>query len=259
MPVVQNALLAVYRGARRSGLLNTHAGRALYERAYWMYKSMVEARDVRSVASLVAAGSTVVDVGANIGFFTVLLARRVGARGLVISIEPEADNFASLQRRVEHLGLDGVVSLVNAAAVENPGQAYLVLNPDNPADHRVADAGVAVSAVSLDALLAERGWPRVSLIKIDVQGGELRVIRGATQALRRFHPTLFVEFHEPSLARAGTSTAELLGELLALGYEPRARSEEAKWIAIDEAAIRYRMAKRGYVDLLLLHGRRDDA
>jgi FkbM family methyltransferase len=251
MHLMQSILLALYRAVRRTGLLSTSVGRWFFEHAYWRYKALVEARDLHSLRPHVVPGTTVIDVGANIGFFTASFARWVGAKGHVISIEPEATNFHSLRSRVERLGLTDTVSLVNAAAVETPGQVRLALNPDNPADHRVASEGVLVNGVSVDAVVEMNGWAPVSFIKIDVQGGEPRVIRGARETLRRFRPALFVEFDGPSLAQAGTSAAELLGELTAMDYEPRALTS-GSWIPIDDRELREKMAARGYLDLLLL-------
>jgi len=92
----------------------------------------------------------------------------------------------------------------------------------------------------------------ISFIEIDVLGGELRVIRGARETLRRFRPALFVEFDEPSLAQAGTSAKELLGEILAFGYEPHAMTDSGSWMPIEDRELHERTSARGYVDLLLL-------
>ena len=92
----------------------------------------------------------------------------------------------------------------------------------------------------------------ISFIKIDVQGGELRVIRGARETLRRFRPALFVEFDEPSLAHAGNSTSGVLGELLALGYQPHELTASGSWMPIEDRELHERTSARGYVDLLLL-------
>jgi len=92
----------------------------------------------------------------------------------------------------------------------------------------------------------------ISFIEIDVLGGELRVIRGARETLRRFRPTLFVEFDEPSLAHAGNSTSGVLGELLALGYQPHELTASGSWMPIEDGELRVRITARGYLDLLLL-------
>jgi FkbM family methyltransferase len=235
---------------RRSGLLRTAIGRAVFEAAYWAYKSRSEARDLEALRPFVRPGSTVVDVGANIGFFAVRFADWVGSQGQVIAIEPEPANFASLHARVCRCGIAERTRLVNAAAVEAPGRVYLQLNPDNPADHRVAESGVPVEAVSVDAVLAGHPGLDVSLIKVDVQGGELRVLRGAREAIARARPALFVEFHEPSLAASGTTSAELLGELQAMGYAPRVLDHG--WSPVGAKALFARMRDRGYLDVLFL-------
>lgn len=256
MRIAQGMLLLLYRAVRRTGVMNTGPGRSVFENGYWAYKSLLEARDIERLRPYVTPGSTVIDVGANIGFFTVRFARWVGAQGSVISIEPETVNFQSLCARLKRARLAARVVPVQAAAIEAAGEVQLALNPDHPADHRVAAVGVPVTAITIDGLVAERGWPPVSLIKIDVQGSELRVIRGAHQTMRRFMPTLYVEFHEPSLREAGTSARELLVELLSLGYTPAFLDRDGSWREIDEAALEAEMTRRGYLDVLLVASQR---
>jgi FkbM family methyltransferase len=244
----------LYRGIRQTGFLSTSMGRWIFEGAYWAYKSLLEARDVGSLRAYVTYGSTVIDVGANIGFFTVPFAKWVGAEGRVISVEPEAANCSSLRRRVERLGLGQVVSIVEAAAVEAAGEVKLALNPDHPADHRVAVEGIRVRATTIDMIMVENCWPLVSLIKIDVQGSEVRVLRGAAETLSRFRPALYVELDESNLRDAGTSSKELLDELSKRGYEPNLRDERGTWAPISETKLRERMNVRGYLDVLFLVG-----
>ena len=252
MRLVQGALLGLYSGVQRSGLLKTAPGRWAFENAYWAYKATIEARDLAALRPYVSAGSTVVDVGANIGFFSVRFAQWAGPGGCVVAIEPETGNYESLRARVARRGLQDRVVLVNAAAVEAPGEVFLQLNPDNPADHRVANAGEAVKAVSIDSVMEGRKGADVSLIKVDVQGGELRVIRGARATIARAHPALFVEFQEEGLVMAGTSSAELLRELTALGYVPNVLEPDSTWKQVDGEEVFARMRTRGYIDVLFL-------
>jgi FkbM family methyltransferase len=252
--LVQGALSWAYRGVRRSGLMNTAAGRGAFERAYWAYKSLIEARELSTLRAYVQAGSTVVDVGANIGFFALRFADWVGAGGRVVAIEPESVNVESLRGRVRRRGLEDRIAIVNAAAIEAPGRVFLQLNPDSPADHRVAETGTAAEAVSVDTVLEGGAFPAVSLIKIDVQGAELRVLRGARRTIARSTPALFVEFHEESLVLSGTSSRELLAELRSLGYVPHLLA--GNWRPAEDEAVFGAMQARGYVDVLLLGGRR---
>jgi FkbM family methyltransferase len=248
MKLVQSVLLAAYRTVRRTGMLDRGIGRAAFEHAYLGYKSWIEARELDALRPYVTPGSTVVDVGANIGFFARRFAEWTGPSGRVIAIEPETRNFESLRARLAPLGTRAV--LVNAAAVEEPGEVFLELNPDNPADHRVAQSGERVAAVSIDTLLETNPGPKVSFVKVDVQGGELRVLRGARRTLAASRPALFIEFHEPSLRAAGTSPQELLSELAGQRYAAHLLDRDRT--PIDASTLFEVMRTRGYVDVLFL-------
>ncbi len=213
-------LLGVYRTAHATGVLRTRAGRAVYERSYDLYKSRLEAAAIDALRQHVTPGSWIIDVGANIGFFTLHFGQWVGAGGKVLAIEPEVDNQARLVERISRERLSERVDVICAAVSDRPGRAVLELNPDHPADHRlsVGGQGIPVDAVTLDGIAEKYGWPDVSLVKIDVQGAEPRVIAGAHGLLKRSRPALFIEFDPAGLARMGSTVAALYDQLAALGY-----------------------------------------
>lgn len=215
---LQRALLAGYRLASWTGFLSTRVGRAGFAIAYDFYKSRWEAPDIAALQPLVRPGSVVIDVGANIGFFTRRFAEWVRPRGLVIAMEPERNNFATLTAMLSQRGLLNVEP-IQAVAAECTGSLRLQINPSHPADHRIGASGIEVRAVTLDSLLEERGWPEVSLIKIDVQGAEERVLRGATETLRRCRPALYVEVDDAALRQMGSSSERVLAHLQSAGYE----------------------------------------
>jgi FkbM family methyltransferase len=101
---------------------------------------------------LIEPGTTVIDVGANIGFFSIKFARWVGHSGAVIAIEPENRNIASLRRRVGRAGLGSIVECVQAVAAAQAGVMRLQVNPNHPGDHRIGATGIPVRAVTLDEL-----------------------------------------------------------------------------------------------------------
>jgi hypothetical protein len=144
------------------------------------------------------------------------------------------------------------------------------MNPFHPADHRIAEApGVAanercdgtiapcqgscvkVKAVTLDGVLRERGWPKVSLIKVDVQGAEERVLRGAMGALRELRPPVFMEVDEAALQAMGSSAESVLELMVSCRYEPhRIVKRRLVRVSKSEAA---RLCNSGtYVDFLFL-------
>lgn len=249
---IQNALLWLYARIGATRFLSTGAGRSLFERAYLAYKSF-EAGPVDRLAVFVRPGTLVVDVGANIGFFTRRFARWVSDGGRVLAIEPESGNFERLVELVKTKGLHDQVEALHMAAAECDGTLFLSVNPHHPGDHHLAASGVPVQAAALDTLLRERDWPPVSLIKIDVQGAEYRVLLGAAEVLARWHPTLFVELDEQRLNDYGSSALSVAAFLGTFGYRPFRLSGDGPAPEPDLAleAEKWR-ARGGYADMLFL-------
>ncbi len=245
-------LLGFYRLAHASGVLSTRPGQAVFRIAYHAYKSFLEAGPVVALRPLVRPGAVVVDVGANMGFFTARFGRWVSEGGRVIAIEPEAINFSRLRRTVARRGLAPVVDLVQAVAAEAPGELRLDVNPHHPGDHRIGETGVPVKAVTIDALLAARGWPEIALIKIDVQGAEARVLAGAHDTIERFHPALFVEIDDDALSRAGSGAGGLIASIAARGYSIHRLAGGSISAPIDVREASAVARRGGYIDLLFL-------
>lgn len=179
-----------------------------------------QAVETQMIADALPVGGVGIDVGANLGYVTGLMAEKVGPRGRVLSFEPGGVNFELLSRTVAANGWSHV-SIKKAACGERSGEFTLYRDPDNWGNHSLAfDArlhtagGEAVEVVPLDDAAAEMA--RVDVIKIDVQGWELAVLRGA-QKLKRYKPVLFVEFFPRGLRAAGTEPADLWAELLTWG------------------------------------------
>ena len=249
---LQAALLRAYRLVCYSGLLSTRWGAATFEAAYDLYKTLVEARDVRGLEGLLAPGSWAIDVGANAGFFTEYFARWVSGGGKVLAVEPEAANFERLKRRLDRRALAARVDSIQGAAAEKPGTLRLAINPFHPADHRLSADGIPVQSITLDREMAARGWPKVSLVKIDVQGAEMRVLGGAAELLNRFHPAVYMEVDDEALRQMGTNAEAVLERMLSLGYRIHRLEKGRRWTAIEvrEALVLCRGGR--YHDFLFL-------
>jgi FkbM family methyltransferase len=191
-------------------------GAKLYGHAYWIYKSRIEARDAIGLMPFVPAGSTVIDVGANLGFFTRLFIERSSC-ARVLAVEPEARNLVALRGGAARWGR-GRVEVIDAAVAELTGTVNLHVDPHNHADHQLAAEGVVVRAIRLDDLVAERGGPQVGMIKIDVQGAEARVLAGASDLLARQRPAIFIELDPERLAKHGATPTDVLSQLTTAGY-----------------------------------------
>jgi FkbM family methyltransferase len=141
-----------------------------------------EAAETNFVSETLRPGDTFVDVGANVGYFSVLAAGRVGDDGTVIALEPEPRNLQLLRANVARLA-PGRVEIVDAAAYSRAGWLPFALNERNRGDHRLAPRGdgqLHVRCVRLDDCLPRR----VDFVKIDTQGFDHDVIVGLTETIR---------------------------------------------------------------------------
>lgn len=260
---LQSGLLGAYGLVRRTGAFELPTVQRLYSRLYFVYKRRVEARATEAVLEYVAPGSTVIDVGANIGFFTLDFARRVGPRGRVVAFEPGRRNVETLRWNLERARLDNVV-IVEAGLAEKSGQGVLYLNPAHPADHRIF-AGDAerphetVPLIALDDYLRATPAPgAISLIKIDIQGAEMKALRGMTDTLDRApSAALLVEYTPAALIEAGDSPEIFLEFFEARGYRPQTFREEHK--RFEPTSYEALGAIRGagaYLDVLFTRGAR---
>jgi len=170
------------------------------------------------VKHLVSPGAQVIDVGANFGLNTVVLAKQVGATGVVLAIEPLRVIFQQLCGNCFLNGLPNVITL-HAAVGSEP--SVIEMNPVNYflkgwnfGDNQVGSGGERVQLITLDSL----GLPSVSFIKIDVQGSELDVLHGARQTISSGRPFIFIEIEEPQLKQRGTSSEAVIQHIISLGY-----------------------------------------
>jgi FkbM family methyltransferase len=174
---------------------------------------------------LLRPGMTVIDAGANIGQYTLLGATAVGSAGSVHSFEPVPDTFAHLQ---VHISVNRLTNVkLNPTALWHEDSTVMLSLPPETADNAGSwtitaaesqTSTIAVEAISLDTYAARRRMARVDVIKMDIQGAEPFALAGARDLLTRWHPTLLMEIHRPSLAALGSSPEALWEELSSLGY-----------------------------------------
>jgi len=186
-----------------------------------------ERDEVRFARGVLRPGDVAIDAGAHIGFFTVHLADAVGASGRVYAFEPLDTNSALLERSIAENGYQDRVVLRRAAVGATSGTATLTfpLETLNSGGAYLLRGGTAalrgnqtrqVPLVALDDLAIRRP---VRLIKMDVEGAEPLVVRGAARILREDRPLLLSELHPVQLDRASSTTADgFLDQLRALGY-----------------------------------------
>jgi len=170
--------------------------------------------EMEAFAQLVRPGDVAIDVGANIGTHTVALAQLVGTAGGVVAFEPHRILFQTLCANVTLNSLANVFCHNLAVGLE-PGEARVrVYDPSLPQNAGATTVGndpvgEAVSVVKLDEL----GLKKVRLIKVDVEGMELDVLRGGEELIATNAPTLYIENDRPE------QSANLVRYIDSLGYD----------------------------------------
>jgi FkbM family methyltransferase len=160
-------------------------------------------------------GMTVVDVGANIGYFTFLAAKKVGSVGKVVSVEPHPSNFALLKDAIESNQILNVRALPIALGDRKDrihiGMADQTVFPNRTASTLKASVtDPEISVETLDDLAEKEGLRTIDLLKIDVDGYEWRILQGATNCLQEKRvKRIIIEFNSYWLKESGTSAEEL--------------------------------------------------
>jgi FkbM family methyltransferase len=153
---------------------------------------------VRKVISAIQPGMTVVDVGAHVGYYTLLFAKNVGSSGRVLSFEPLPANFAVLQKNVEINGLKYVELFTSALFSSSRELAINLPTNSNSGEASVTESSdpkrMQIRATTLDAITSELNV-RPDFIKIDVEGCEWDVIAGAQETIKRSRPAMLIELH----------------------------------------------------------------
>jgi FkbM family methyltransferase len=190
-------------------------------------RGQYEQDEIQFVRGLLKPGDCAVDVGAHIGFFTTQMAAAVGSEGHVYAFEPLDANADLLEQSLAENGFGGRVHFQRAAVGAAPGTATLTfpaetLNSGGAYLLRDGTAPLAgnrkkeVPVVAIDALDLHRP---VRFIKMDVEGAEPQVLRGAATLLQRDRPLILSELHPTQLERAsGISPDQYLGQIAAFGY-----------------------------------------
>lgn len=195
----------------------------------------------------------VIDIGANIGFYTKQLARWVsGNGGYVIAVEPEPANLSQLARCIERAGIRSVVRVISGVASDRSGKARLAINPQHPGDHKIADNGMEVDAYTIDELTDRDRNGRICLIKIDVQGAEERVLKGADATIARDHPAIFIELDNDALMRMGSNVERVMDWLTQRGYAPFVQRGGVHPVPITSAEVISLSSNGKYADVLFL-------
>jgi FkbM family methyltransferase len=173
---------------------------------------------------LLKPDDVVFDVGTNIGEVCMTAAGLVGPGGMVYAFEPDPVSFRKLTGNLA-LNRFGNIFASNIGLGEAPATLQMKVDcPTNRGGNRIQrepgpGESFSIHLDTLDRFVAQRELTRLDMIKIDVEGYELAVLKGAHQSLTRFRPRLFVEVSERNLRQQGASAAQLIAFIRAAGYK----------------------------------------
>ncbi len=206
--------------------LYLHPGNEMCQAIY--LTGQYEPNEFTWLASILQPGMTVIDAGANMGLYTIYAAKRVGAAGRVIAIEPSKRELARLRANVKINGLK-IVHIHEVAISDCSGDSELLVAIDQKSGHNtlgsfgydsvIAERRERVPVRRLDELVQEEGLKWVHLIKMDIEGAELCALQGCQQVLMDFHPTMLIEVSDRTLGNQGHSGREVLHFLNERGYK----------------------------------------
>lgn len=184
------------------------------EKYYWLgtYEPAME----MASADFVRPGDIVYDIGANIGYFSLSFARKVGQEGHVFAFEPLPSNIERLRHNVKLNQQDERITIVPCAVSDSAGTEEFLAHSLHSMG-KLAGAGgrdtayqesLKVRTITVDGFIYEDGRPAPDIVKMDIEGGETKAIKGMTRMLTDIRPKLILELHGPEAAMTVWKTLE---------------------------------------------------
>jgi FkbM family methyltransferase len=207
-------VVAMRRGRNLELDLNCHIDRIIY------YQNSYEAWDTLFLETVIQPGWVVLDIGANIGWYSLMASKKVGSDGKIFAFDISLDEMKKLKRNVELNQLTTVEPLLIAMS-DKPGKVFIT-ETKSAGTTSLATAAqqgtIEIEATSLDHFVAQRQITRLDLIKIDIEGAEVGFLAGGKQSLQRFQPVLMMELNPGALGRFGHGLETVMNVFKSHGY-----------------------------------------
>lgn len=179
------------------------------EHGYWLGSYELQKR--MAFESEITPDSVVFDIGANVGYFSLLAAVLTGREGRVYAFEPLPRNVRYLCQHVALNHLENRVEVIEAAVSDRDGEAHFDLGASTAMGH-LADSGeITVQMVCLDSMLEKGKLRPPDYMKVDVEGAEFEVLSGARHILEKHRPVLFLDTHNRQAHQATVSLLKAAG------------------------------------------------
>lgn len=187
-------------------------------RYFKYFRSNYELDNINFIDKNVSKGMTAIEVGAHIGLLSIVLFNKVGDTGKVLSFEPTPSTFKLLKRTVNINKATNVVNPINKAVSEKSGSAFFYVtdieahNSNSLSDNKRKEGNakkINVTLTSIDDLKDELNIRHIDFIKIDAEGAEYSVLKGAERVIEEFHPKIILALHPNSILNFGDTLEEI--------------------------------------------------
>ena len=224
---------------------------ALYFRVY-------ENSETNFLNNICFEGMRVIDVGANVGYYSALISDLIGPNGIVLAIEPDSESFKYLLKTIKSSKNKNIRPFLKAASDHN-NILPLYISKDNRGDNRLYKTNqkrnsIDVETIILDELIIKNEINQVDLIKIDVQGYEPKVIRGMKNIIKTSNKIiLLTEFWPKGIVDAGENPIDFLKMLRSLDFSLYELNTQGKLISLreeDDLKLIYKYKGRKYTNLI---------
>jgi len=189
---------------------------AVAQDLYWC--GVKDQWELYHIRRLLPRDGTVIDAGANFGYYACVLGSHLDGVGRVYAFEPFPGTFERLKTNIKLNVLSEKVIAVPRGLSDHAGSCGMQTDNTNSGAHYLIDGKGAIEITTLDAFCADHRLQRLDFLKIDVEGLEMAVLRGGREVIRQHRPMLQVEVHPVTLQRQGGSPSQLIELLQALGY-----------------------------------------
>ena len=213
------------------------------------------------IRQIVKPGNTVLDVGAHIGYYSLIIADRITEAGTLLAFEPDPTNFSLLRKNLSVNNIRNVEA-INKALSDETAEVDFFVSEKNRGDNRLYSAEpdftkTHVAAVDLDSFLAEREL-KIDFIKMDIQGAELKALRGMQSTLASLTDIeIIFEFWPFGLCSCGENPEELLAFVETLGFriaEVHEGSKAVRELNLPQLLKTYTVANKKHTNLLCTKG-----
>ena len=187
---------------------------------YWIFINGLYEGSWLIKATRLIKGRVLIDIGANIGIYTLSLFRNAK---YIYAFEPERENYRRLVNNLKINSITNVKTLRKAVSNQTGKSISLYINRDNKGWHSTSipysNDIQRVESITLDYFIEKNKIKDIGLIKIDVEGGELNVLAGSRKILKKLRPTVLIEFNKPLSRMAGHNLIQIYKLLIQYNYQ----------------------------------------